>query len=154
VAQEQGGAAEQHEFHRNHLSAFLGASTHFHTDETAPTVGLDYTRRFSRRWGLGVLLDVALGEIERDVIVGVPILVYPWRELSIWVAPGFERASIDAREEGQPSTHETHSEFLVRFGAAYWFSLGGSLAFAPQINADVAGGHWTLVYGVAIGAGF
>ncbi len=42
----------------------------------------------------------------------------------------------------------------MRFGASYWFELNETVAASPAIFADVAGGRWSLVYGVVFGVGF
>lgn len=44
---------------------------------TGFTIGVDYERRLSRMWGIGVLADVAVGEIKREAVLGVPVFLHP-----------------------------------------------------------------------------
>jgi hypothetical protein len=147
--QHEGSAgASEHEFHRNHGATFLGATTHLDHNDTGFTIGTDY----ARRWGLigvGASVEMASSSLERDIIIGVPVFLYPWRGSSFFVAPSVEIASTEA-EEGE----ETELEALFRFGTAYWFALNETIAVAPTFMADVVQGHWTLVYGISFGVGW
>ncbi len=40
------------------------------------------------------------------------------------------------------------TKFLMRFGTIYEMEFNEWIV-APQVNADVVSGHWTLVYGIA-----
>lgn len=93
-AQEHGAAegGGEHEYHKNHGAAFLGASTHLEHDDTGFTLGVEYARRFGL-WGVGVYVEMASSRLERDVIFGVPVFLYPWRGLTFLVAPA-DRKSV------------------------------------------------------------
>ena len=153
-AQEHGAAAGtgEHEYHKNHGATFLGASTHLDDDDTGFTIGTEYTRR----WGLlgvGFLVEMSSSRLERDIIIGVPLSLYPWRGLIVFAGPAAELASVDV-EHGGETVQETELEALFRFGTGYWFALNETIAIAPTFMADVAQGHWTLVYGLSVGVGW
>ena len=153
-AQEHGAAegGGEREYHRNHGAAFLGASTHLEHDDTGLTLGVEYVRRFGL-WGAGVYVEMVSSRLERDVIFGAPVLLYPWRGLALFVAPAVQVVSVDVEIGGETEV-ERELELLLRIGTAYWFSLGGPVGVGPTFMADVVNGHWTLVYGVSIGVGF
>lgn len=153
AAHEQAEPGASHEFHRNHAALFLGGATRLDPAVSGFTIGADYERRLSRLWGIGVLVDVALGEVKRETVVGVPVFLHAWRGLVLWVAPGLER--LGAREESEATEEEeSETDFLVRFGLGYELELKERFSISPQFNADISGGHWTLVYGLAFGVGF
>ncbi len=64
------------------------------------------------------------------------------------VGPGVETDPL-----GEGSTEGRHFDFLMRFGAIYEFEFK-NFVLGPQVNADVVGGHWTMVYGATVGIGF
>jgi hypothetical protein len=153
-AQEHGDAVGESdlEHHKNHGATFLGATTYLGDDDTGFTIGTEYTRR----WGLlgvGLFVEMSSRRVERDIIVGVPLFLYPWRGLTFFVAPAVEVASQDV-ERGGEAEYETEAAALFRFGTAYWFALNETIAIAPTFMADVAHGHWTLVYGLSVGVGW
>ena len=131
-----------HEYHRNHFGVFVGGATRPEDvgSESGFTFGLDYEFRFVRWVGLGVLGEVATGDV-RAAVVGVPIFLHPWRGLKVIIAPGAEF-----------SDHGT--EFAFRLGASYQFPLGDRFTLAPEFNADVIDGEATYVYGLSVGIGF
>lgn len=155
---EAGAAAHgEHEFHRHHLSVFLGVTdgeVEKHAgagveseggsvtveDQRAFTVGLDYEYRLNRRWGVGALIDWA-GKDFRSWVFGVPLVLHPKGGWKLLLAPGVE----DSEEED--------SEFLIRAGVMYDFEVGG-YSIAPALNVDLVDGEEVLVYGVNIGRGF
>ena len=155
---EQGaGEHGQHEFHRHHLSVFLGVSDGevekeapagiesgggavIVEDQRAFTLGLDYEYRLNRRWGVGALIDWA-GKDSRSWVVGVPVVLHPKGGWKLLLAPGFEK------------NNEHDAEFLVRAGVMYDFEVGGC-TIAPALNVDFVDGEEVLVYGVNIGRGF
>jgi len=166
MAQEHGedhhpeaGVAEhaEHEFHRHHLSVFLGVTDGeveveaeagvesgggevIVEDQQAFTVGLDYEYRLNRRWGVGALADWA-GKDFRSWVVGIPVVLHPTGGLKLLVAPGFEK------------NNEHDAELLVRLGAMYDFEVG-RFTIAPALNIDFVDDEEVLVYGVNIGRGF
>jgi hypothetical protein len=153
-AQEHGAAVgtSDLEHHKNHGATFLGATTHLGDDATGFTIGAEYTRRLGLL-GVGLLVEMSSSRIERNIIVGVPLSVYPWRGLILFAAPAVEVASENV-EHGGETEYETELEPLFRFGTGYWFAVNETISVAPTFMADVAKGHWTLVYGLSVGVGW
>ena len=53
------------------LALFLGATTPTESaSETSFTIGADYERRLPGIWGVGGLVDFAIGDFKRTAIVG------------------------------------------------------------------------------------
>ena len=144
--------AHKHEYHKNHGASFLGATTHLDAGDIGFTMGTEYNRRFGL-WGVGFVVEMASSRVERDIIIGVPVFLYPWRELVLFVAPAAEVASIEEVHGGE-SKEVTELEPLLRFGTGYWFAVNEVISLAPTFQADVVKGHWSLVYGVSVGVGF
>ena len=160
-AQEAGAEDPEHEFHRHHLSVFLGATTadvEVHggegdagtqseggetsgetTRETEASIGFDYEYRLNRTWGIGFLFDYVAGDA-RTSVAGIPVFLHPAGGLKLLAAPGIER-------------HEGENEFLVRLGLGYQFDLG-RWAITPGANVDFVDGDQVYVYGLYIGRGF
>jgi hypothetical protein len=147
---QEHGEEQAHEEHANHAGLFVGAASHLHSDETGIAVGLEYARRLTNRVYLDVFAEYASSELERDIIVGIPLEVVPAGGLALWVGPGVEFLSIEDEETG---TEESETDVLLRVGAGYSLPVG-RLTLRPTFNADYAGGHWTLVYGAALGVPF
>ena len=154
-AQGHGESAreEEHEYHKNHGSAFLGATTHLDPKDTGFTLGVEYARRFSRLLAVAVTVEMASSRLERDIILGLPVILYPWRGLALTLGPGVEAAT-EEEEHGEEIKEVSKAEFLMRFGVGYWFALNETVAASPAIFADVAGGRWSLVYGIVFGVGW
>jgi hypothetical protein len=152
TGQEHGDRGEEraHEEHANHAGLFVGAASHLHTDETGIAVGLEYSRRLTHRVYLDVFAEYASSKLERDLIFGIPLEVVPVGGLALWAGPGIEVLSVEEEETG---TEKNETGFLLRVGAGYYLPLG-RLTLRPTFNADYAGGHWTLVYGAALGVPF
>jgi hypothetical protein len=152
LAQEEEVHAEEHHFD-NAFALFLGASTHLRTDhgnETGPTVGLEYARRVSSWLKIGLLGEVILNEQERNFILLLPFFAHVTKGLVLTAGPGIEHVE---REEGAGTHGDAKWDPLGRIGVIYEFEVN-NFAIGPQLNADISGGHWTLVYGVAFGIGF
>jgi hypothetical protein len=135
-AHEHGAAvgASDHEYHKNHGATFLGATTHLHDDDTGFTIGTEYTRR----WGLlgvGLVVEMYSSRIERDIRVGIPLSLYPWRGLILFAAPAAEVAS-KIVGDGVETVYETELEPLFRFGTGYWFALNETIAVARPWYTD------------------
>ncbi len=150
-AQEQEVEEEEHG-HENALALFLGGVTHFGSEadpnESGFGIGLEYARRVTDRFKVGLLAEYAFTVSERDFIAALPLYLHLTEELILLAAPGVEFA---VGEEGT----ETHKEtaFLMRFGTAYEVLIDKWI-FAPQVHGDVVNGNWTLVYGIAFGIAF
>jgi hypothetical protein len=153
-AQEEGvGTHEgEHHGHDNTVALFLGGATHVgsdgHASESGFAIGLEYARRVANWLKIGLLAEYASTDAERDYLLALPLFAHLTKGLVLVAAPGVEFASI---EEGGLKEEET--QFLMRFGTIYEFEFD-NWAVGPQVHADLVGGHWTLVYGVALGIGF
>jgi hypothetical protein len=134
---EVSGEHGEHEFHRNHVAIFLGATVD--EDESAFTLGADYERRFSKRFGIGVLADYASGDV-RAYVVALPVFLHVTERLKFFVAAGVE-----------DSSHGTES--LVKLGVDYGFKVGG-LIVAPVFTVDFVDRQEILVFGLNIGRSF
>jgi hypothetical protein len=149
-AQEHG--ASDHEYHKNHGATFLGATTSLDDDVTGFTIGTEYARRWGL-WGVGLFVEMSSSRVERDIILGIPLDLYPWRGLVLFAAPAAEVTSKNVEHDGEMAL-ETKLEPLFRFGTGYWFAVNETIAVAPTLMADVVQGHWTLVYGLSVGVGW
>ena len=104
---------------RNGVAFFMGATDD--DQEVAFTLGVDYEYRFARRFGLGGLIDFALGDL-RSFVLGVPVFFHPSERWKLFAAPGFER-------------RESDNNFLVRLGAGYSFDVG-PVDLEPSFQVD------------------
>lgn len=153
-AQDEAGEtqSEEHGGHGNSVALFLGPATHLsHGDESSETggaIGLEYARRVTDWLKIGALAEWASTDRERDFVFVLPFFAHLTENFALVAGPGLEVVSL---EEGHED--EKESEFVFRFGTIYEFEVG-SWAIGPQVNADSAGGRWTLVYGVSFGKGF
>ena len=135
---EHGEHAESHDFHRNVIAAFLGVTSKDRREE-AFTFGLEYERRFTPSFGLGVLAERATGDLDFWVYA-VPFAYHTGR-WKLYAAPGIE----DSDHHG--------SEFLFRIGVEYGFEVG-KFEVSPQFDIDFVDGEEVYVLGVTIGRGF
>ena len=71
------------------------------------------------------------------------------KELDILLQP-----FVDRHQEALADGAWPELEPLLRLGTAYWFAVNESIVLAPTLQADVAKGHWSLVYGLSFGVGF
>jgi len=138
VAQEGTGAAhgESQEFHANTLGIFVGDT--FEGREEALTLGIEYERRFSKSFGVGVLAEYVSDDLDFWVFA-LPFAYHngPWK---LYAAPGVEDG-----DDG--------SEFLARIGVEYAFEVG-DFEVAPQVNVDFVDSEEVWVAGLLISKGF
>ena len=146
-------ASEEPEFHRNHFGGFLGASRHSDVKESAPTLGLEYARVFSRHWAAVGYVEMVGGELERDFILILGAIFYPIRQMGIVLGPGIERASTSV-EHGGEVEEESEYELIIRGGVAYGFKVAEVASLAPTVFVDWTDVRWTLVYGLGFVVGF
>ena len=120
----------------NKLGLFLGITQE--SSELDGSLGLEYEYQFSRLLGVGGILEVTGGELERSWILAVPAYIHPYAEWLIILAPGFEFGG-------------SEENFIFRAGVGYEFELRPHWSLVPEFNIDfVGGGDVTLVYGVAV----
>jgi hypothetical protein len=87
--------------------------------------------------------DIASGADFREGLVGVPFYWHAWKELKLVAAPTFEI---------EPA--ERSSEFVVRVGGEYGFSVQSRLEIAPALYFDVSSEDVALVVGAAVASSF
>jgi hypothetical protein len=142
-----------HEFHPNHFGGFMGVSARSDVDEVAPTMGLEYARRFSKRWAVAIYTELVSSQIERDIVVAVGGIFYPTSGLGLVLAVGGEFADKPVEHNGE-IVEETELEFMVRAGAAYGFGITSTAAVAPTLFVDQVGDRTTIVLGLGMVVGF
>ena len=132
------GESHGHAMHKNLLALFVGGATDKRRDKGV-ALGIEYARRLSERFGIGVVVERTFGDLD-SMVYAVPFAYHSgaWKA---YIAPGIED------REGH------HTENLVRIGAEYAFKAG-SWEIAPQINLDFVKGNRVFVIGVTFGKGF
>jgi len=158
LAAQEHEAAEEHSvdrggMHPNHFGGFLGLSARSDGGEAALTMGLEYARVFSRHWAAAAYVELVSSTLERDVIVALGGIYYPFSGLGLVLAFGAERAEAEVPEHGE-LVSETELEFLVRLGAGYGFRIAENAAVGPAVFVDRVPGRTTWVFGLSLLAGF
>ena len=138
--------------YKNEVELFVGGVTETDESATGPGVGLEYNRRLSSRWSIGVeAIELSTNDVSRSWLVVVPVYFHLTEGLGVKAGPGLE-GSKDRPEDGGES--ESTTKFAVRLGAGYEFELGRRFTVTPEVNADLIGGNVTWVYGLSFGLGF
>jgi hypothetical protein len=139
TADTDSGEVHELPFHRNAVAIF-GGITDEDRRERASTIGFEYERRLSERFGVGALVEHAFGDLD-FTIYAVPFAYHSgrWRW---YVAPGIEDPD-----------HSSETEFLVRVGVEYFFDVG-DYHIGPQFDVDFVDGEEVLVLGVMLARGF
>jgi hypothetical protein len=132
------GHKDGHSFHPNLLMGFVGITGEDRRDR-ALTLGLDYQRRFSERFSLGVGVEHAFGDLDFTVVT-IPFVLHH-KEWKFFAAPGVEK-----------SDHHD-DENLIRVGVEYAFYVG-DLELAPRFMLDFIDGDTVVIGGLGIGKGF
>ncbi len=162
AAQEHQDSEGTHEMHRNHLALFLGGTSKVSASElptTVFTIGADYERRLGEFFGIGLAVDAAIGEHDRDFLVLLPVFAHPVGGWKLLVAPGVEvgkevvdEGDVGAESEGE--TGGTEGFFALRLGMDYAFDFG-RFSIAPGLYFDIIGQSQNAwVYGLVFGYGF
>ena len=126
----------EHNFHRNTLSLFLGVT--LEDDQRERSIGLEYERRMTESFGLGVTAERTGGE--RYTWIYVAPVAYHAGRWKLYLAPGIEDS-------------DRGSETLWRVGAEYGFEAAG-WEISPQIDLDFVDDREVVVFGIAFGRGF
>jgi hypothetical protein len=145
---------------RNEIALILAGTRDTEEDETYFTLGAEYERRFTARFGLVAELEY-LFAAERW-IVAAPVVFRPARGLKLFAGPGFERADDEEDDEREGGEHENGNggatHFLFRIGAGYGVEFAEHYSVGPTFSVDVIRerGTWVhaLVFGVTVGVGF
>jgi hypothetical protein len=136
IADEQTSSGEIHE-HLNELALFVGV-TH-EEGENEPSIGLEYERRLSERFGVGAIIEYTGGDSD-STVYAAPLFVHlsePWK---LVFAPGFEHSDGD-------------DEFLFRTGIQYGIEMD-AWSITPNFNIDFVDGETNEILGVSFGRGF
>lgn len=151
LAQQLRVRSEDPRISSTHLTLFFGGSTEAEPQlgGTSLTFGGDIEYRPFDLVGTGIVVDVAVGEIHRDVLVAVPFFLHATRYFRLTMGLGAEFA---AGDELDPDNGISVSG-AFRMGGLYQIRFG-RLSVAPAINMDLLDAdEVVLVYGVAIGLG-
>lgn len=143
-------------FRSNHLSVLAGGTTQSGRGRTTSfAVGVDYVRRFSRVYGLGVTGEWVPSGNERDAMLAVLFDVWLSGGLVLAVGPGVEFADLsdtDGESETEDSDSEAHG--AARVGLSYFFQVGDNYTITPTARVDLVSGReavwvWGATFGVA-----
>lgn len=148
-AEEEGGDKKER---RHSIELFVGGVTETEESASGFGIGIEYQRRLSERWSIGIeALELSTTDVSRDWLVVVPLYFHVTDAFGVKVGPGLE-GSKDEPEDGEES--ESSTQFAVRFGAGYEFELGERFTLTPEVNLDLIGGNVTWVYGLSFGYRF
>lgn len=136
---EQHSAGHEHEHHKNEVGLFAGLA--FEHRENGVSLGVDYERRLSEKFGLGVLAEHTWGDLDFWVFA-VPFR-YHVNRWKFTMAPGVEKT-------------DEHTDGLLRLVVSYEFPLESSTATGWGIGAaiDILEGEQVYMIGAALGFGF
>jgi hypothetical protein len=138
---QSSGGSEGHgdaHYHKNLVGVFTGI-THVGRRENGAALGFEYERRFSEKFGVGVVAEHTFGDA--DVWIAAIPFAFHTGHWKLYAAPGIE--------EGHHGTEE-----LLRLGAEYAFELSDGGEIAPQINVDLVDNEDVWVFGVVFAKGF
>ena len=121
---------------RNELGPYLGFASA--SGDHGLSVGLDYERRLTRLFGVGVVLEYTDGDF-RDGLAAISFDWHVWKELKIFAAPGIEVE----REDGS-------SGALLRLGVDYGFPIAPRLEIVPAAAIDFSDENTTVVLGAVL----
>ncbi len=137
VASSTANAEEEHR-HKNHASAFLGATLQ-EDGGAAFSVGVEYERRLTDIFGVGGFVEYAAPQTDA-FLIGLVGAVHVWRGLKFTGGAGYERR------------HDSNHA-LVRVGAMYDFEIG-TFTVSPTVDVDAVREERSLVIGLNLGKHF
>ena len=132
-------ADNAHEPHHSHHTALFFGNTQKGSKDGL-TVAVDYAYRLNALFGIGGIAEYVGGDFDAWVFA-LPLYIFPYKDWRFLVAPGLERK-------------ESESDFILRVGVAYPFSLGDRWTISPEFNIDLFEREEALVYGLSFGYGF
>ena len=146
---ESGGPAERREkeeYRKNDLGVFTGETAG--NDESGFSIGGDYERRLSFRFGIGADGEWTGGTV-REAVFLVPVYLHITKGLRFGVGPGFAHKYESAGEEAhgggeaEPGGHGEGSgtHFLTRLTASYSFEVKSRYSISPSFSVDFTNGH-------------
>jgi hypothetical protein len=130
-------SSDEQEYHRHHLSIFLGGSAGHHEGFTG---GLEYHYRINRWFSVGPSIEVTDAHYTPTLLIAV-LNLHPWRDLKLIFGPGVEWL-------------DGASELAVRSGVSWEFRFRDRYSIAPVYHADWSDSNWTHTIGVDFGIGF
>jgi hypothetical protein len=141
-------AAKEHgenDHHKNHVAfvvGFIEAEEH-HGEKGASdfTIGIDYERRLSKVFGIGVLADWVI-EGNREYMVGIPLFLHAGRHAKFELAPAVRHL-----------THSGENQFVFRTAFLWDFHVG-KMSISPGVFYDFSEGQDFLAFGLGFGTGF
>lgn len=153
---------------RNEFMLFMGDTRKGGQNEF--TIGFDYLRSLGHHWGVGIYLDYARGQFEREYIAGLAAFWAPFAfapDLHFLVGGGWERLDENVPHHHAHEHHEPHvdADFdgdwhhddlaVGRVGGSYLLHFGrrGEFVLAPQLFYDVVEGRGrnAVVFGIGFG---
>lgn len=152
-AQQPPRAAEPAEEGAEHVNeaALVVAGTAEHEGGSYFTLGAEYERRISRRWGIGGEFELLFDK--RSLVVVAPVTFHPGRGWKIFAGAGFERADAEGEDDevAGSSASERVNHFLMRFGAGYSFEFAERYSLAPSVSFDAIHENEQKARGVVVG---
>ena len=111
-------------------------------DEEAGAVGIEYGYRFSKKWGVGAVIESLGSDTVRDASIVIPLSFHPYAGWRLFTGPGVEFG-------------EEQNDWMLRFGGGYEFELVNRRTLAPEVVYDVVeSGKRTYIFGLALGRSF
>jgi len=145
LASEESGGHSEGEHHKNDIALFIGTtqSEEHDGDRDDPnfTLGIDYERRLSRHFGLGLLADFVI-EGHREILLGMPLYLHLGKHVRLQAAPAWHKVK-DSGDDG----------YLLRTGLSLDFDIGVGM-LSPSVYYDIAEDDNLWVAGLAIGRGW
>ena len=131
--------------HKNHVALFFGSTQaeehHGEREDPSFTIGMDYERRLTKRFGVGVMADLVV-EGNREFLFGIPLFLHAGKGAKLLAAPCVHKLKGD-----------DEYDYVFRAGLVWDFNVGpGTLA--PVVLYDIAEHHDVFVVGLGIGKGW
>jgi hypothetical protein len=165
-AKEQPAERDEGEAERepaNEIALVLAGTYERKEDATSFTIGAEYERRLSRRFGIVGELEYVSGP--GSWVFAMPLVIRPvGGGFKVFAGPGLERRALHEghkEHEGARTSGETGHEglFLWRVGTGYTWEFDERYAVGPSFYLDFvreAPGEWgrAFVFGVSVGLAF
>ena len=139
VLAEEEHDENHHAYHKNTVGVFAGI-TGEDRRERGFTLAIEYERRLNEKFGVGVILERAFGDLDFDIYA-----------LTAAYHAGHWKYIIGVGKEDAKDHHGT--ENLVRVGLERAFEVG-SFEIAPQFSVDYVDGETVFVVGAVFAKGF
>jgi hypothetical protein len=131
--------------HKNHVAFFVGSveaeEHHGEKGDRDFAIGIDYERRLSKVFGIGVLADWVI-EGNREYMIGIPLFLHAGRHAKFELAPAISHLS-----------HSGENQFVFRTGFLWDFPVG-KMTLTPAVFYDFTEGQDFFIFGLGVGTGF